>query len=104
MRGNLEVDLYLSSNAGAPRVWHGSAITLASTAVGGKWASFNIPGNNTPFRDIDHSVAEGPALDGCISGTCGTLSDPDLLPIVSSGDPILRRVAKPGDHPAVDGH
>lgn len=21
-----------------------------------------VPGNNTPFRDIDHAVAEGPAL------------------------------------------
>ena len=27
-------------------------------------ASFNTPGNNTPFRDIDHAVAEGPALVG----------------------------------------
>jgi alkanesulfonate monooxygenase SsuD/methylene tetrahydromethanopterin reductase-like flavin-dependent oxidoreductase (luciferase family) len=117
--------------AGAPRVWHGSATTLASAALAGKWgdplfsanaiqprnnykvlidhyrseyarhghdpryayvgsgsggtyiadttqqakeqygpvyeglvASFNTPGNNTPFRDIDHAVAEGPALVG----------------------------------------
>ncbi|CAN5151765.1 LLM class flavin-dependent oxidoreductase [soil metagenome] len=27
-------------------------------------ASRDVPGNNTPFRDIDHAVAEGPALVG----------------------------------------
>ncbi|RFA09237.1 luciferase [Subtercola boreus] len=27
-------------------------------------AATNVPGNNTPFRDIDHAVAEGPALVG----------------------------------------
>jgi alkanesulfonate monooxygenase SsuD/methylene tetrahydromethanopterin reductase-like flavin-dependent oxidoreductase (luciferase family) len=27
-------------------------------------ASRNVPGNNSPFRDIDHAVAEGPALVG----------------------------------------
>ncbi|KQM80610.1 LLM class flavin-dependent oxidoreductase [Agromyces sp. Leaf222] len=117
--------------AGAPRVWHGSATTLASAALAAKWgdplfsanaiqplqnyavlvrhyrdeyarhghdpryayvgagsgslyladttqqakelygpvydalvAATNVPGNNTPFRDIDHAIAEGPALVG----------------------------------------
>lgn len=117
--------------AGAPRVWHGSATTLASAALAGKWgdplfsanavqplrnyavlvrhyrdeyerhghdprfayvgagsgflfiadstaeakrlygpvydaivAATNVPGNNTPFRDIDHAIADGPALVG----------------------------------------
>jgi alkanesulfonate monooxygenase SsuD/methylene tetrahydromethanopterin reductase-like flavin-dependent oxidoreductase (luciferase family) len=27
-------------------------------------AATNVPGNNTPFRDIDHAIAEGPALVG----------------------------------------
>ena len=27
-------------------------------------AGRNVPGNNSPFRDIDHAVAEGPALVG----------------------------------------
>ena len=117
--------------AGAPRVWHGSATTLASAALAARWGdplftanaiqprrnyqvliehyraeyarhghdpafaylgsgsgacfiadttqqakerygpiyealvkATNVPGNNTPFRDIDHAVAEGPALVG----------------------------------------
>jgi alkanesulfonate monooxygenase SsuD/methylene tetrahydromethanopterin reductase-like flavin-dependent oxidoreductase (luciferase family) len=117
--------------AGAPRIWHGSATTLTSAALAGKWgdplfsanavqprqnykilidhyreeyerhghdprfaylgsgsggtfiadttqqareqygpiyealvAGRNVPGNNTPFRDIDHAIAEGPALVG----------------------------------------
>lgn len=117
--------------AGAPRVWHGSATTLTSAALAGRWgdplisanaiqplkpytvlvqhyrdeylrhghdprfayvgagsgalfvadtsqqakelygpvyealaAARNVPGNNSPFRDIDHAVAEGPALVG----------------------------------------
>ncbi|WP_375385510.1 LLM class flavin-dependent oxidoreductase [uncultured Microbacterium sp.] len=27
-------------------------------------AATNVPGNNTPFRDIDHAIADGPALVG----------------------------------------
>ncbi len=27
-------------------------------------AATNVPGNNSPFRDIDHAIAEGPALVG----------------------------------------
>jgi alkanesulfonate monooxygenase SsuD/methylene tetrahydromethanopterin reductase-like flavin-dependent oxidoreductase (luciferase family) len=117
--------------AGPPRVWHGSATTLASAALAAKWGdplisanaiqprenyaaliehyrseyarhghderlafvgagsgslfiadttqqakeqygpvyegivrATHVPGNNTPFRDIDHAVAEGPALVG----------------------------------------
>jgi alkanesulfonate monooxygenase SsuD/methylene tetrahydromethanopterin reductase-like flavin-dependent oxidoreductase (luciferase family) len=117
--------------AGAPRVWHGSATTLASAGLAGRWgdplfsanavqplrnyavlirhyrdeyerhghdprfayvgagsgflyladstaeakaqygpvydaivAATNVPGNNTPFRDIDHAIADGPALVG----------------------------------------
>ncbi|WP_395242550.1 LLM class flavin-dependent oxidoreductase [Agromyces sp. MMS24-K17] len=117
--------------AGAPRVWHGSATTLASAALAARWgdplfsanaiqplrnyavlvrhyrdevarhghdprfayvgagagalfiadttqeakrlygpvyealvAATNVPGNNSPFRDIDHAIAEGPALVG----------------------------------------
>ncbi|MFK4730350.1 LLM class flavin-dependent oxidoreductase [Agromyces mediolanus] len=117
--------------AGPPRVWHGSATTLASAALAAKWgdplfsanaiqplpnyavlvrhyrdeyarhghdprgayvgagsgalfiadttqeakakygpvydalvSATNVPGNNTPFRDIDHAIAEGPALVG----------------------------------------
>lgn len=117
--------------AGAPRVWHGSATTLASAALAARWgdplfsanaiqplanyavlvrhyreeyarhghdprysyvgagsgslfiadttqqakelygpvydalvAATDVPGNNTPFRDIDHAIAEGPALVG----------------------------------------
>jgi alkanesulfonate monooxygenase SsuD/methylene tetrahydromethanopterin reductase-like flavin-dependent oxidoreductase (luciferase family) len=117
--------------AGAPRIWHGSATTLTSAALAGRWgdplfsanaiqprqnykvlidhwraeyerhghdpryaylgsgsggtfiadttqqareqygpvyeglvARRNVPGNNTPYRDIDHAIAEGPALVG----------------------------------------
>jgi alkanesulfonate monooxygenase SsuD/methylene tetrahydromethanopterin reductase-like flavin-dependent oxidoreductase (luciferase family) len=117
--------------AGPPRVWHGSATTLTSAALAGRWgdplftanaiqprqnykvlidhyreeyarhghdpgqaylgsgsgglfiadttqqardqygpvyeglvARRNVPGNNTPYRDIDHAIAEGPALVG----------------------------------------
>ncbi|NYD67307.1 LLM class flavin-dependent oxidoreductase [Agromyces atrinae] len=117
--------------AGAPRVWHGSATTLASAALAARHgdplfsanaiqplrnyevlvrhyrdeferhghdprfayvgagsgslfiadstaearelygpvyeaivAATNVPGNNSPFRDIDHAIAEGPALVG----------------------------------------
>jgi alkanesulfonate monooxygenase SsuD/methylene tetrahydromethanopterin reductase-like flavin-dependent oxidoreductase (luciferase family) len=118
---------------GPPRIWHGSATTLTSAALAGKWgdplftanaiqprenyqvliehyraeyerhghdprqqyvgsgsgaggvfiadttqeairqfgpvyealtANRNVPGNNSPFRDIQHAVAEGPALVG----------------------------------------
>jgi alkanesulfonate monooxygenase SsuD/methylene tetrahydromethanopterin reductase-like flavin-dependent oxidoreductase (luciferase family) len=36
-----------------------------SFSVGERHAGeFNVPGNNSPFRDIDHAVAEGPALVG----------------------------------------
>jgi alkanesulfonate monooxygenase SsuD/methylene tetrahydromethanopterin reductase-like flavin-dependent oxidoreductase (luciferase family) len=118
---------------GPPRIWHGSATTLASAALAAKWgdplftanaiqprenyhvlirhyreeyerhghdpnqqyvgsgsgaggvfiadttqeairqfgpvyealtAKRNVPGNNSPFRDIQHAVAEGPALVG----------------------------------------
>lgn len=119
--------------AGSPRIWHGSATSLASAALAGRWgeplftanaiqprenykvlidhwreqyaahghdprfaylgsgcgaggifiadttqeakrqfgpvyealtAARDVPGNNTPFRDIDHAVAEGPSLVG----------------------------------------
>ncbi|MEA5456320.1 LLM class flavin-dependent oxidoreductase [Sinomonas sp. JGH33] len=119
--------------SGPPRIWHGSATSLASAALAGKWgeplytanaiqprenykvlidhwreqyadhghdprhaylgsgsgaggifiadttqeakrrfgrvyealtAARDVPGNNTPFRDIDHAVAEGPSLVG----------------------------------------
>lgn len=117
--------------AGAPRVWHGSATTLASAALAARWgdplfsanaiqplrnyavlvqhyrderarhghdprfayvgagagalfiadttqqardlygpvyealvAAANVPGNSSPYRDIDHAIAEGPALVG----------------------------------------
>ena len=118
---------------GAPRIWHGSATTLASAALAGRWgeplftanaiqprenykvlidhwreqyaahghddrhaylgsgsgaggvfladttreatlrfgpvyealtAARDVPGNNTPFRDIEHAVAHGPSLVG----------------------------------------
>jgi alkanesulfonate monooxygenase SsuD/methylene tetrahydromethanopterin reductase-like flavin-dependent oxidoreductase (luciferase family) len=117
--------------AGSPRVWHGSATTLFSAALAGKWgdplfsanalqplevygvladhyrseyarhghpaggdyvaagagalfladtsqeairqygpvydalvAATNVPGNNTPYRDIQHAIADGPVLVG----------------------------------------
>jgi alkanesulfonate monooxygenase SsuD/methylene tetrahydromethanopterin reductase-like flavin-dependent oxidoreductase (luciferase family) len=117
--------------AGPPRIWHGSATTLTSAALAGRWgdplftanaiqprenyrvlidhyraeyerhghdpryaylgsgsgglfiadttqqardqygpvyeglvARRNVPGNNSPYRDIDHAIAEGPALVG----------------------------------------
>ena len=119
--------------AGAPRVWHGSATSLASAALAAEWGDplftanaiqprenykvlidhyrqeyerhghdprhqylgsgsgagglfiadttqqakrqfgpvyealtvgRNVPGNNSPYRDIDHAIAEGPALVG----------------------------------------
>jgi alkanesulfonate monooxygenase SsuD/methylene tetrahydromethanopterin reductase-like flavin-dependent oxidoreductase (luciferase family) len=117
--------------AGAPRVWHGSATTLASAGLAAKWgdplfsanaiqprqnyaaliehyrseyrrhghderfayvgsgsgslfiadttqqaaeqygpvynaliSAINVPGNNSPFRDIDHAISDGPALVG----------------------------------------
>ncbi|KAB1657338.1 LLM class flavin-dependent oxidoreductase [Pseudoclavibacter chungangensis] len=117
--------------AGAPRVWHGSATTLTSARLAGRWgdplftanaiqplpnyavlvdhyrqtyeraghdprfayvgagsgplvvadttaeakaeygqiyeklrAATNVPGNNSPYRDIDHAIADGPALVG----------------------------------------
>jgi alkanesulfonate monooxygenase SsuD/methylene tetrahydromethanopterin reductase-like flavin-dependent oxidoreductase (luciferase family) len=39
-----------------------SASTARSTK--GLTANRNVPGNNSPFRDIEHAVAEGPALVG----------------------------------------
>jgi alkanesulfonate monooxygenase SsuD/methylene tetrahydromethanopterin reductase-like flavin-dependent oxidoreductase (luciferase family) len=57
---------YVGSGSGGPYV--ADTTQQAKEQYGpvyeGLVASFNTPGNNTPFRDIDHAVAEGPALVG----------------------------------------
>ncbi|MCA4134986.1 LLM class flavin-dependent oxidoreductase [Arthrobacter sp. M4] len=59
---------YLGSGSGAGGVFIADTTQEAKRQYGPVYealtAARNVPGNNTPFRDIDHAVAEGPALVG----------------------------------------
>jgi alkanesulfonate monooxygenase SsuD/methylene tetrahydromethanopterin reductase-like flavin-dependent oxidoreductase (luciferase family) len=59
---------YLGSGSGAGGVFIADttqdAIRLFGPVYEALTASRNVPGNNSPFRDIEHAVAEGPALVG----------------------------------------
>ena len=59
---------YLGAGSGAGGVFIGDTTQEAIRQYGpvyeGLTASRNVPGNNSPFRDIGHAVAEGPALVG----------------------------------------
>jgi len=59
---------YVGAGAGAGGIFVASTSQEAKRQYGhvyeGLVARRNVPGNNTPFRDIDHAVAEGPALVG----------------------------------------
>jgi alkanesulfonate monooxygenase SsuD/methylene tetrahydromethanopterin reductase-like flavin-dependent oxidoreductase (luciferase family) len=59
---------YLGSGSGAGGVFIAGTTQAAKRQYGpvyeGLTAARNVPGNNSPFRDIDHAVAEGPALVG----------------------------------------
>ncbi|MFF1384394.1 LLM class flavin-dependent oxidoreductase [Arthrobacter sp. NPDC058288] len=50
---------YLGSGSGA-----GGVFIADTTQEAKKQFGRNVPGNNSPFRDIHHAVAEGPALVG----------------------------------------
>ncbi|GAA3285642.1 LLM class flavin-dependent oxidoreductase [Paenarthrobacter aurescens] len=59
---------YLGSGSGAGGVFIADTTQEAIRQYGpvyeGLTANRNVPGNNSPFRDIQHAVAEGPALVG----------------------------------------
>ena len=59
---------YIASGSGAGGVFLADSTAAAKRDFGpvyeGLTAGRNVPGNNTPFRDIDHAVAQGPALVG----------------------------------------
>ena len=59
---------YLGSGSGAGGVFIADTTQEAKRQFGPVYealtAGRNVPGNNSPFRDIDHAVAEGPALVG----------------------------------------
>ena len=59
---------YIASGSGAGGIFLADSTAAAKRDFGpvyeGLTAGRNVPGNNTPFRDIDHAVAEGPALVG----------------------------------------
>lgn len=59
---------YLGSGSGAGGVFLADTTQEAKRQFGPVYealtAGRNVPGNNSPFRDIDHAVAEGPALVG----------------------------------------
>jgi len=59
---------YLGSGAGAGGVFIADTTQEAKRQFGPVYealtAGRNVPGNNSPYRDIDHAVAEGPALVG----------------------------------------
>jgi alkanesulfonate monooxygenase SsuD/methylene tetrahydromethanopterin reductase-like flavin-dependent oxidoreductase (luciferase family) len=59
---------YVGSGSGAGGVFIADTTQEAKRQYGpvyeGLAAARNVPGNNSPFRDIDHAVAEGPALVG----------------------------------------
>lgn len=59
---------YLGSGSGAGGVFLADTTQAAKAAFGPVYealtAGRNVPGNNSPYRDIDHAVAEGPALVG----------------------------------------
>ena len=57
---------YLGSGSGAGGVFIADTTQEAKRQFGPVYealtAGRNVPGNNSPYRDIDHAVAEGPAL------------------------------------------
>ncbi len=59
---------YLGAGAGAGGVFIADTTQEAKRQFGPVYealtAGRNVPGNNSPYRDIDHAVAEGPALVG----------------------------------------
>ena len=59
---------YLGSGSGAGGVFIADTTQEAKRQFGPVYEALtigrNVPGNNSPFRDIDHAVAEGPALVG----------------------------------------
>ncbi|NHW48003.1 LLM class flavin-dependent oxidoreductase [Paenarthrobacter sp. MSM-2-10-13] len=59
---------YVGSGSGAGGVFIADTTQEAIRQYGpvyeGLTANRNVPGNNSPFRDIQHAVAEGPALVG----------------------------------------
>jgi alkanesulfonate monooxygenase SsuD/methylene tetrahydromethanopterin reductase-like flavin-dependent oxidoreductase (luciferase family) len=59
---------YLGSGSGAGGVFIADTTQEAIRQFGPVYealtANRNVPGNNSPFRDIEHAVAEGPALVG----------------------------------------
>jgi alkanesulfonate monooxygenase SsuD/methylene tetrahydromethanopterin reductase-like flavin-dependent oxidoreductase (luciferase family) len=59
---------YLGSGSGAGGVFLADTTQEAKRQFGPVYealtANRNVPGNNSPFRDFDHAVAEGPALVG----------------------------------------
>ncbi len=59
---------YLGSGAGAGGVFIADTTQEAKRHFGPVYealtAGRNVPGNNSPYRDIDHAVAEGPVLVG----------------------------------------
>ncbi|WP_427134858.1 LLM class flavin-dependent oxidoreductase [Pseudarthrobacter sp. S9] len=59
---------YLGSGSGAGCVFIANTTQEAKRQFGPVYEALttgrNVPGNNSPFRDIDHAVAEGPALVG----------------------------------------
>ncbi|WP_312182432.1 LLM class flavin-dependent oxidoreductase [Arthrobacter sp.] len=66
--GHDPAERYIASGCGAGDVFLADSTAEAKRAFGPVYealaAGRNVPGNNTPFRDIDHAVAEGPALVG----------------------------------------
>lgn len=59
---------YLGSGSGAGGVFLANTTQEAKRQFGPVYEALtvgrNVPGNNSPYRDIDHAVAEGPALVG----------------------------------------
>ena len=71
---------YLGSGSGAGGVFIADTTQEAKRQFGPVYealtAGRNVPGNNSPFRDIDHAVAEGPGTGG--QPGAGDRQDPQL--------------------------
>lgn len=61
---------YVGAGSGAGGLFIAETAQQAKAQFGavyeGLVARRNVPGNNTPFRSIDHAIAEGPALVGTV--------------------------------------
>ncbi|WP_394940888.1 LLM class flavin-dependent oxidoreductase [Psychromicrobium sp. YIM B11713] len=70
LHGHDPARAYVGAGSGAGGLFIADSARQAKEQFGpvyeGLVANRNVPGNNTPFRNIDHAIAEGPALVGTV--------------------------------------